>query len=104
VEDFPTRIADFLESVATRIRALTVDRLASVITYVTLGLVAVTLVAISFIFLLVGIFRILEELIFKACDCTQAMEISYGAVGGLFLIVGVLLWSRRTRSKSKDSE
>jgi len=104
VEDFPTRIADFLESIATRIRALTVDRLASVIKYVALGLVAATLVAIAFIFLLVGIFRIVEELVFKACDCTQAMEISYGAVGGLFLIVGALLWSRRTRSKSKDSE
>ena len=104
MEDFPTRIADFLESVATRIRALTVDRLASAITYVTLGLVAATLVTIAFIFLLIGIFRIVEELIFKACDCTQAMEISYGAVGGLFLIVGALLWSRRNRSKSKDSE
>jgi len=104
VEDFPTRIADFLESVATRIRALTVDRLASVIKYVTLGLVAATLVAIAFIFLLVGIFRIVEELVFKACDCTQAMEISYGAIGGLFLIAGALLWSRRARSKSKDSE
>lgn len=97
MEDFPTRIAELLESFATRIRALTVDRVARVITYVTLGMVAVTLVTISFIFLLIGLFRIVEELIFKACDCGAAMEISYGAVGGLFLLGGVLLWSRRTK-------
>ncbi|MEE9582550.1 MAG: hypothetical protein V3W36_06370, partial [Acidimicrobiia bacterium] len=78
MEDFPTRVADFLESLATRIREVTVDRVARVIKLVTLGLLAVTLATIAFIFLLVGLFRILEELIFKACDCSQAMEISYG--------------------------
>lgn len=98
MEDFPTRVADLLESVATRIRSMTVDRVARVITYVTLGLVAAALVTIAFIFSMVGLFRILEELVFKACDCSQAMEISYGAIGGLFVLVGALLWSRRTRS------
>ncbi len=104
MEDFPTRVADFLESLATRVRELTVDRLARVIKFVTLGLVAVTLVTISFIFLLVGLFRILEELIFKACDCSQAMEISYGIIGGLFVLVGVFLWSRRTRTKTEERQ
>lgn len=102
MEDFPTRIADLLESVATRIRALTVDKVARVITFVTLGFVAFILVSMAFVFFLVGLFRIVEELVFKACDCGAAMEISYGAVGGLFLIVGALLWSRRT--KKQDSE
>lgn len=102
MEDFPTRIADLLESVATRIRALTVDKVARVITFVTLGFVAFILVTMSFVFLLVGIFRMVEELIFKACDCQAAMEISYASVGGLFLLVGALLWSRRT--KNEDSE
>ena len=102
MEDFPTRIADLLESVATRIRALTVDKVARVITFVTLGFVAFILVTMAFVFLLVGVFRIVEELIFKACDCSAAMEISYAAVGGLFLLVGALLWSRRT--KNEDSE
>ncbi len=103
MEDFPTRIADFLESLATRIRTLTVDRVARVIMFVSLGLVAITLVVFALIFLLVGLFRIIEELIFKACDCSQAMEISYGGVGGLFLLIGVLLWSRRTRTKTEET-
>ena len=102
MEDFPSQVADFLESIATRIRAMTVDRVAKGITYVTLGLVAMTLVSIAFIFFLVGLFRIVEELIFKACDCSQAMEISYAVVGGLFLLVGALLWSRRTRTETTE--
>lgn len=74
------------------------------ITFVTLGMVAVTMVSIAFIFLLVGLSRIVEELIFKACDCTQAMEISYAGLGGLFLLIGVLLWSRRSRPREKAPE
>lgn len=102
MEDFPTRVADFLESLTTRIREMTVDRVARVIKLVTLGLLAFTLVGIAFIFLAVGLFRILEELVFKVCDCSQAMEISYGAVAGLLVLVGALFWSRRTRTKTED--
>jgi len=82
---------------------MTVDRVARVITYVTLGLVALALVGIALIFFLVGIFRIIEELIFKACDCSQAMEISYGIVGGLFVLIGALLWARRTRTHTEET-
>lgn len=99
MEDFPTRIADLLEAIATRIRSLTVDRVARAITFVTLGMVALVLVAMAFIFFLVGLFRIVEELIFKACDCGSAMEIAYAVVGGLFLVFGALLWSRRTTNE-----
>lgn len=104
MEDFPTRIADFLESIATRIRSLTVDPLAKAIKFVTLGCLGTVLVFVAGIFLLVGLFRIVEELVFKACDCTQAMEISYAIVGGLFLLFGALLWSRRNRTTDEDSE
>lgn len=104
MEDFPTRVADFLESLATRIREMTVDRVARVIKFVALGFVAVTLVSISLILLLVGLFRIMEELLFKACDCSQAMEGSYAIVGGLFVVVGVFLWSRRTRTKTEEKQ
>ncbi len=103
MDDFPTRIADFLESVATRIRSLTVDRVARIVTFITLGLVALAMAVVALIFLLVGFFRITEELVFKACDCTQAMEISYGIVGGLFLLVGMLFWARRAHAKTKET-
>jgi phosphate/sulfate permease len=95
VDDFPTRIADFLESVTTRIRSMTIDPIARVITWVTLGLVALVLVGFSLTFLLVGIFRIVGELVRKACDCTSYMEITYAVVGGVFLLIGALVWAKR---------
>lgn len=69
--------------------------------YVTLGMVALSLVGIATIFGLVGLFRIAEELIDKACDCTYAMEIAYAVIGGIFLILGLILWSRRTEKEKE---
>ncbi|MDX1690569.1 MAG: phage holin family protein [Acidimicrobiia bacterium] len=95
MEDFARRIPDLLESITERIRAMTVDRAAKVITVLALGLVAMTLVTMALIFLFVGIFRIADEVTYKICDCTSSMEIAYAIVGGLFLLVGALLWARR---------
>jgi hypothetical protein len=102
VEDFARRIPDLLESITERIRAMTVDRVAKVLTYLALGLVAMTLVTLAFVFLFVGLFRILGELATKACDCTSGMEIAYAVVGGLFLLVGVLLWVKRIAKDDDD--
>ena len=77
--DFPAKVADLLEAVATRIRALTVDRIARAITFITLGMLALTLVGLAFIFFLVGLFRIADELARKACDCGYSMEIAYAS-------------------------
>lgn len=94
-QDFPFKVAELLEAVATRIRAMTVDRVAKVIKFITLGMVALTLVGLAFIFFLVGIFRIADELLRKICDCGYSMELAYAIVGGLFLLFGALLWRKR---------
>ena len=99
--DFPIKVADLLEAVATRIRAMTVDRIARVITFITLGMVALTLIGLAFIFFLVGLLRILDELFRKACDCGYSMELAYAAVGGLFLLVGALMWRKRIRHEAE---
>ena len=93
-----------LESITARFRALTVDRAARVITIITLGLVAITMVSLAFIFLLVGIFRIAERLIEMAGGGSYSMEIAYAAVGGLFLLLGALLWAKRTRKDPEEEE
>jgi hypothetical protein len=100
-DDFPIKVADLFEAVATRIRAMTVDRIARVITFITLGMVALTLVGLAFIFFLVGLFRILDELLRKACDCGYSMELAYAAVGGLFLLLGLLMWRKRIRREAE---
>lgn len=101
MDDFPTKIADFLEAATDRIRKLTVDRVAKILTYIALGLVALTLVSMALLFLFVGLFRVLGELTNKVCDCTSYMEITYAIVGGLFLLIGALLWSRRIEKDPK---
>ena len=104
MDDFPKRTADLLEAFTSRIRSLTVEPVAKVIKFITLGMVGMTLVGAALLFLLIGILRILGELVSKACDCSSYMEITYAAVGGVFLLVGALLWSRRTKTGDEEKQ
>ncbi len=85
--DYPTKIADFLEQIATRIRSLTVDRASLAVTWTAIGLVVATLAVLAVIWLLVGFFRALGTLI--------GQELAYAVVGGILLLVGVFLWVKR---------
>jgi len=67
---------------------MTVDPAAKILTVVAAVLIAGALVTFALIFLFVGLFRILGELV-------NDMELAYAIVGGLFLILGLLLWSKR---------
>ena len=87
MDDFPAKIADLLENVATRVRAMTVDRLEGVAKWTAVGLVLATMALLVAIFLLVGTFRLLGELI--------GYELSYAILGGLFVVLGMFLWSKR---------
>jgi hypothetical protein len=98
VEDLTKRIPELLESVTGRVRAGTVDRAARILTYLALGLLITVLVIAAVTFLLVGILRMLEEVIRKIGGGTYSMEIAYAVVGGLFLFGGALLWANRTRA------
>ena len=83
---------------------MTVDPVARIITWVTLGIVALVLVGFSLTFLFVGIFRIVGELIRKGCDCNSYMEIAYAVVGGVFLLLGALIWRRRVAPTETGAE
>jgi uncharacterized membrane protein YGL010W len=85
--DYPAKIADFLEQTATRIRSLTVDRVAVAVTWAALGIVIATLVILLVIWFLVGFFRALGTLI--------GQELGYVVVGGILLIAGVVVWVKR---------
>jgi hypothetical protein len=103
VEDFSKRIPDMLEAATDKVRSLTVDRAARVFKWVSLGVVITGLALLALFFLLVGLARIVEGLIGHACgDCSWAMEVAYAAIGGLFLLFGVLLWVARTRRKDPE--
>lgn len=83
----PTRVADGLEQVATRIRELSVDRAAVAITWAAAGVVLLAAGITAIYWLLVGIFRALGALI--------GTEIAYAVVGLVLILVGAFVWSRR---------
>ena len=88
VEDFLKPIPELLERLAQKIRGMTVDPAVKVITIAAVVLIAGMMVSIALVFLFVGVFRILGDLV-------NGMERAYAIGGGLFLILGLLLWSKR---------
>jgi len=90
MENFATRFADFLEDLATRARAMTVDRLTKVITYIGIGIGVALLGLVATIFLLVALFRFVAYWI----GTTGA----YAALGGLFVVLGVFVWRKRNQT------
>lgn len=89
MDDFPVKLADLLESVAGRARALTVDRVAQWTKMAALGFVAVSLGGLAMIFLGIGLFRLLSTVV----DVTT----TYAVLAGLLLVGGLFLWIMRTR-------
>ncbi len=87
MDDFPAKIADLLESVANRVRSMTVDRIAGVAKWTAVGLVLLVMGSLIALFLLFGLFRLIGELI--------GFELTYALLGGLFVIAGMFLWSKR---------
>ena len=85
--DYPAKIADFLEQTATRIRSVTVERASVAITWTALGLVLATISVLAVIWLLIGFFRALGTL--------MDQELAYAVVGGILLLIGVFLWMKR---------
>lgn len=85
--DYPTRIADFLEELATKIRSMTVDRAEKAVTWTALGVVLFMVGLLIVSWLLVALFRALGALV--------GQEVAYAITGGILIIVGALLWIRR---------
>lgn len=85
--DYPAKIADALEQIATRIRSLTVDRVAVAVTWTAIGIVIAMLAVMAVIWLLVAVFRVLGTLI--------GQELAYAVVGGILMLAGVFVWMNR---------
>lgn len=87
MDNFPTRIADLLEEFAARVRSLTVDRVAGWAKWAGVGIFAALIGLVLAIFVVVGLTRLLGELV--------GMEWAYTIIGGLFVVAGAFLWRRR---------
>ena len=87
MEDYAAKFAEFLEQVTTRIRSVTVDRVARGIRLTGLGILAFTLGFTAVLFLLFAIFGALE------IPLTTAG--AFALVGALFVGLGTYLWMKR---------
>lgn len=93
MDDFPAKLAAFLEHIATRARAMTVDRAARVIRLTTLGIVAAAFAFMAVVFLLLTIYRSLE--------IPLEPWGAYGVLAGLFVIGGALMWAKRSKDPTR---
>ena len=88
MQEYATRFADFLEQVSTRVRALTVDRVARGIRLTGLGILAAALGLTAVIFLVWTIFGALEIPL-----TTAGAFAVFGVVLG---VAGGILWFKRS--------
>ncbi len=95
MDDFPAKLADLLETTASRVRALTVDRVAHWTKMAALWFVAASLGGLAVIFLGIGLFRLLSSLI--------GVTPAYAMLAGLLLAVGLFLWIIRNRPAKEVS-
>lgn len=89
MEEFATKFADKLEETANKIRSNTVDRADRFTNMAAASVVAVILGFVSVVFLVVAIFRVVEE--------ATSNSLAYVIFGGLFVALGWLLWRKRNQ-------
>ncbi len=77
MEDLPVRLADLLESIAVRVRTMTVDRVHRIVTIVSLGLIALTMAIAAVVFLFVALYNLLAQWLTPAG--------ALGVMGGIFV-------------------
>lgn len=88
MHEYPAKLADLLERFATRVRELTVDRIARVIKLTGLGIVAAALGLTAVTFLVWTIFGALE------IPLTTAG--AFAVFGVILAVTGGFLWFKRS--------
>jgi len=87
MDDFPAKIADLLEMTATRVRSLTVERVAGWARWTAIGVVLALVGLVMLIFTIVALFRLLAGVV--------TVEGAYGIFGAIFVAIGIFLWTQR---------
>jgi len=92
MQEYATKFADLLEQVASRIRAMTVDRIARYIKLTGLGILAMAMGLTFMVFLVWTIFGALE------IPLTTAG--AFAVFGVVLVVAGGILWFTRSRDES----
>ena len=99
-EDWAAATADAIERAVQSVRAKTADPLERVVRLVVYGLLAGIVGIAVAVLLTVAAFRGLVELL----DLVWQPEVwlAYVILGGIFVIVGLLVWTRRSPKNEKS--
>ncbi|HUG31526.1 MAG TPA: hypothetical protein VMM14_01430 [Acidimicrobiia bacterium] len=90
MHEYAARFADFLEQIAARIRAMTIDRIARVIKVAGLGILAAALALTALVFLVWTLFGALE------IPLTTAG--AFAVFGVVLAVAGGIMWFQRSRN------
>lgn len=96
LEEFPSKLTEFLERATSKVRSMTVDRAERVVKIVSLGMITVMLALAALVLLGLAAFNALAA----ATDGTAAFAI----LGGVFVLAGALVWSRRKPKADEESK
>lgn len=94
MQDYAARFADLLEQVATKVRAMTVDRIARAIKLGGLGILAATLALTAVAFLVWTIFGALEVPLTTAG--------AFAVFGVVLAVAGGIMWFQRSRDNTSN--
>jgi hypothetical protein len=89
MDDFPVKLASFLEDIAGRARAMTVDRAAKAVRLTALGIIAAAFGLMTIVFLFLTIFGALE--------IPLGEWGAFAVLAGLFLLAGAFMWGKRNK-------
>ncbi len=89
-QDWAADTADRIDQVVAAIRSKTSDKLVGVARLLVYGLLAVVMGVMALILLTIGGIRFLDAYI------PRGVWIPYLLLGAIFVVVGLLLWSKRT--------
>lgn len=90
MHEYAARFADFLEQIAVKVRAMTIDRIARIIKVAGLGILAAALALTALVFLVWTLFGALE------IPLTTAG--AFAVFGVVLAVAGGIMWFRRSRN------
>ena len=94
-QDWAADTADRIDHVVAVIRSKTSDRLVGVARMVVYGLLAAVMAVMALILLLIAAIRFLDAYI------PRGVWIPYVVLGAIFVVAGLLLWSKRTAKAAR---
>lgn len=94
MQEYAARFADLLEQVATKVREMTIDRIAHAIKLTGLGILAAALALTAVVFLVWTIFGALE------IPLTTAG--AFAVFGVVLAVAGGIMWFQRSRDDTRN--